>query len=295
VHGFSWSHDRELLAGIRGSYRLARIERPIALWDVQSGREITPDWLERHTHAVFAPSSAELLTLDEKGRVVVWPIAEVANPKQPAPTVPPFGEGYWTAVMSPDAEWIAAVATNDIALWKRSSLASGPRMLTGHTGSIRSMQFSADSQRLVSAGEDRTARVWEVSTDAPPVALTGGHSAALSWATFNPAGTLIATASADGSIRVWDAATLRTLAVLRWHGDAVNQVQFSPDGQWLLSASDDGTVRLGQCEPCGLTQDELRASVHELARMPHEQMQDVQREIAQATATFRLLTLFTRR
>ena len=267
----------------------------MVLWDVKSGREITPDWMENHRDAVFATRLDELLTLDENGSVVVWPFAHVADPVRPAPRLGPLGKNYTTAAMSPDGEWIAAIDANDIALWRRSAIAAGPRRLSGHQGAVRSVEFSRDGKWLVSAGEDRTARIWSMDASQPSRILGGGHSAALSSATFSPDGTLIATSSADRTIRVWNAASGRPLAVLRWHGDAVNRVQFSADGRWLLSASDDGTVKLGQCRPCTLTTAELRAMVPSLAVMPAEQTREVEQEIARSTARFSLRSLLTRR
>jgi transcription initiation factor TFIID subunit 5 len=51
-----------------------------------------------------------------------------------------------------------------IMLW---DIASGKRIkkLTGHTGFIYSLNFSADSGVLVSGGADSTVCVWDVNTD----------------------------------------------------------------------------------------------------------------------------------
>jgi WD40 repeat protein len=295
IFGLSWSHDGDLLAGTRGTYTIYPTNKPVVLWDVQSGREITPDWMENDREAVFASRLDELLTLDENGSVVIWPFAVLADPVRPAPSLGPLGKDYILAAMSPDGQWIAAIEANDIALWQRSAIGAGPRRLHGHQGAVRSVEFSPDSRSFVSAGEDRTARIWSIDANQPARILSGGHSAALSFATFSPDGTLIATSSADRTIRVWNAASGRPLAVLRWHGDAVNQVRFSADGKWLLSASDDGTVKLGRCRPCTSTSADLRAMVPSLAVMTEAQGKDLEQEIAQSTARFSLSSLLTRR
>lgn len=65
-------------------------------------------------------------------------------------------------------------------LW---DLGSGRRLkkMTGHTGFIYSVDFSADSNVLVSGGADGTVRVWDVnkdtSSDGAVAALTGGVDA----------------------------------------------------------------------------------------------------------------------
>jgi len=295
IYGLSWSRDGDLLAGTRGTYSIYRVEKPVVLWDVKSGREITPDWMESHRDAIFASKLDELLTLDKNGSVVVWPFAHVVDPEQPKPTLGPLGRDYSAAVMSADGRWIAAIDSNDVALWDRRAIDAGPRKLSGHHGAVRSIEFSPDSGSLVSAGEDRAARIWPVTSNQPPRILGGGHSAALASATFSPDGTLVATASADRTIRLWRAANGQPLALLRWHGDAVNRVQFSPDGKWLLSVSDDGTVKLGQCRPCMLPSSELGALVPRLAVMAEEQATELDEEIEQSTARFSLGALFSRR
>jgi WD40 repeat protein len=150
----------------------------------------------------------------------------------------------------------------------------------GHNGRVTSLQFSRDSNRLVTASNDRTARIWPVYSTAHPTVLGGGHSASLSGASFNSTGNRVVTGSSDNTIRVWNAETGKELAVLRRHGEGVNQVQFSPDDKWILSASDDGTVKLGQCAACDLTVQELRDRVSKLATLSESERAETDREIA---------------
>jgi WD40 repeat protein len=148
--------------------------------------------------------------------------------------------------------------------------------LSGHKGTIRSLQFSQDSQWLLTAGEDRTALIWRTDRSISPKELKGGHTGAIYSASFNPNGTRVATASIDGTIRLWDAETTKELVSLRWHSEGVNSVEFSPDGKWILSASDDGSVNLGRCEACALTVEELRQRVLTLAKLPDPELIEIQ-------------------
>src|SRR5262249_13835662 len=159
------------------TYSLYGVKNPVVLWDVKSRREITPGWMEKQHDAVFAPRLDELLTLDENGSVVVWGFADIVNPTRPAPRLGPLGKNYRAAAMSPNGEWIAAVEANDIVLWRRSALDGEPRRLCGHRGAVKTVEFSPDSQSLVSAGDDRTARVWSVDSQRPTRILDHGHSA----------------------------------------------------------------------------------------------------------------------
>ena len=82
------------------------------------------------------------------------------------------------------------------------------------------MAFSPDSSRLVSGGDDRTVRVWDVST-VETLWVMQGHEARVTRAAFSPAGLLIAPASEDRTVRFWDADTGEPLETGLNHEGAV--------------------------------------------------------------------------
>ncbi|MEJ2208465.1 MAG: BTAD domain-containing putative transcriptional regulator [Anaerolineae bacterium] len=117
------------------------------------------------------------------------------------------------------------------------------RILTGHDGRVWGLAYSPDGQRLATAGDDATVRVWNVHTGKQVLTLTG-HSATIHEVAFSPDGRRIATASFDDTARVWDAATGAELLVLSGHSDNVLDVAFSPDGARLATSSDDTTAKI---------------------------------------------------
>jgi WD40 repeat protein len=285
VSSLSWSGDGKFLLGLLSGEGIGPPTVPI-LWEADSRREITPNWLKQWQQAAFSAGASELVTMKvdgDMGTVAVWDIAALqVEAPQPKRQFPPIS-GPELTDLSPDGRWVA-VAENDnkLALWDLSEPESAPRILTGHRGIITSVQFSNDSNWVVTASNDYTARVWRVDqpADQPQwfVELAGGHREAVSFAAFNRDGRRVVTSSADGTIRVWDARDGRELGVLRWHSEGVNQARFDLEGKQILSASDDGTVRLGQCGACNDTIDELRAEVGKEAVFAPEEMEQLQRE-----------------
>lgn len=134
---------------------------------------------------------------------------------------------------SPDSRYAAASGEGTAYVW---DLSTGERVLTlqGHDGRVRSVRYSPDGQRILTAGEDQTARVWDAVTGEQLLTLTG-HEDVLWYATYSPDGQFIVTASDDQTARVWDASTGEQLQVLTDPDGTIYQADFSPDGQFVLT------------------------------------------------------------
>jgi WD40 repeat protein len=280
VSGLSWSADGRRLLGLQIIDGLVPEIRPI-LWDTETRHVVTPKWLEQWQMAAFSNGTEQFVTLKSDGEIAVWDAASLAA-TDPEPKLRiALKPGRAGARLSPDGKWIAAIEGDTVALWDAADPGAMPRVLKGHRGSIAEVKFSRDSQWVVTASKDRTARVWPVVNHpgAPAfVELAGGHGAALTSAAFNHDGSQVATSSADNTIRVWDARNGRELATLHWHGDAVNDVEFDAEGRSIISASDDGTVIMGRCEACNATIAQLYERGPEQAVLADDELRQVQAE-----------------
>src|SRR5262245_1579062 len=115
-------------------------------------------------------------------------------------------------------------------------------VLDDHDGFVYSAAFSPDGTRIVTASDDKTARIWDAAS-AKEIAVLR-HDDAVHSAAFSPDGSRIVTASNDETARIWDAATATETAVLRGHDDTVNSAAFSLDGSRIVTASNDNTARI---------------------------------------------------
>ncbi|MFC1766587.1 LamG-like jellyroll fold domain-containing protein, partial [Planctomycetota bacterium] len=156
--------------------------------------------------------------------------------------------------------------------------ASGENVMTlrGHHGSIQSAAFSADGSRIISSGDDKTIKLWDIpsspeqffiqtpspirsiwfSPDGRRFATAGRTWAALTlwdamtgvellrlgnahvWAcAFSPNAKHIVLAEGNNVVKIWDAETGEQRTVLRGHDYRVSAVVYSPDGKYIASSS----------------------------------------------------------
>ena len=116
--------------------------------------------------------------------------------------------------------------------------------------------YSRDGQRIATATDGNTARIWDAATG-KLVATLSGHGkstnkdilpAYINDIAFSPDGARVVTASDDETARIWDSTTGKTGAILSGHAGWVESAAFSPDGQRVVTASDDKTARIWNAE-----------------------------------------------
>lgn len=136
-------------------------------------------------------------------------------------------------------------------------------ILEGHLGPVSSATFSPDGGRIVTAGDDGTARLWD--GNGQPLAVLEGHAGTVYSAAFSPDGTRIVTAGTDEMARLWGNDG-RPLVVLEGHTDGVASATFNPDGTRIVTAGYDGTARLwaGDGQPLAVLEghtDEVQSAM----------------------------------
>jgi WD40 repeat protein len=151
------------------------------------------------------------------------------------------GERVTSVDLSPDGSRLVTGTTESLAIWAAPASRVG-RPLGKHSIPVRGARFSKDGTRIVTAGRDKSARIFDADTFRQLRRIDS--VAPLNAAAFSPDGLRIAAAAADGTARIFDASDGHEVLVLRGHGGPVNDVAFRLDGKLLVTASDDKTARV---------------------------------------------------
>ncbi|WKY10386.1 hypothetical protein Q1695_002609 [Nippostrongylus brasiliensis] len=136
--------------------------------------------------------------------------------------------------------------------------------LRSHLDSIRAMQFHPVEPVLITAGEDGTAKLWNLdsgkeksgsTSEIEPVYTFRGHIGPVLCMDLSPTGDHLFTGGNDGVICCWNVPSTtgdpyeaydpKVLSErLRGHKDAIWSIAYHSSDNRLVSASSDGTVRL---------------------------------------------------
>jgi WD40 repeat protein len=137
------------------------------------------------------------------------------------------------------------LASSSEALIQGLGLNHEQNRFMGHLGDVRSVEFDCNGQRIVSAGEDGTVRLWDVHSGQQIGEPMRGHEGYVRSAAFSSDGQLIVSAGQDGTIRLWDAKGGHEIGYpLIGHQGGVLSAMFSQDGERIVSSGEDGTIRL---------------------------------------------------
>ncbi|MCL6590464.1 MAG: protein kinase [Firmicutes bacterium] len=113
----------------------------------------------------------------------------------------------------------------------------------GHSAPVNSVCFSPDGTKVLSAGSDKTLRLWEVKNGGL-LKILKGHTHAVNSACFSPDGSCILSGSGDNTMIIWEAESGKKIKIMHGKGWPVIFACFSPDGRYILSGSSDKKLRL---------------------------------------------------
>ncbi|KEF33473.1 hypothetical protein RDMS_12400 [Deinococcus sp. RL] len=143
-----------------------------------------------------------------------------------------------TLAGDPQGQWLALGQEDGyISLIRYGEDKAQRRGRYGHF--CNDLAFSPDGHLLLSASEDRTARLWSVEERRELHQFTWQNRYADRVA-FSPDGSLLAVAFANGTVGIWESESGALVNLFSAGSGRATAIQFNPDGDLLLLAGDDG-------------------------------------------------------
>ena len=200
----------------------------IRLWDPGAGKDHTLYRGSEPENSVrFSPDGSLILAVGSDGWMRLWN----SRTMSPMRREPVSTRELLAAAFSPDGrEYAVSGKDGVIRVW---TVVGGPPLaeIAGQLSRVLDLGFGT-ADRLVSAGDDGTARIWNV--EHTQSWIEPGQPTAVD---FSPDGHYLAAAGYDGTVRVSDAATGRLQMSLP-SATGYSSAYFSPNGDALLIGSD---------------------------------------------------------
>ena len=146
--------------------------------------------------------------------------------------------------ISADGKLLAAAMEKSLHVWSLETGKTVGGETRGHTAAVSAVCFSPKGDRIVTASDDGTARIWN-GVSGRELHQLDHNSQWVRAATVSPDGALVATSGLDDKVGIWQMETGKSVHVLKGHGNAGGwrAVQFSANGSVLYSWGDDYKLR----------------------------------------------------
>jgi WD40 repeat protein len=246
--GFS-RDGRQVLSGSK--------DNTVQLWNTTTDRIVSlPGHKAPVTAVCFSPNNKLGLSGSKDRTVLVWDLSR----KTIIHTLTGHKNHIYSVSFSPDGKHaISAGKDETIKIWDvesgenedtldASRLSEQIRIKFGDCISVLdsvdagvlSVKYSPDGTKIISGGEDKMVKIWDVKTGIC-VQILRGHTGAVKSVCFSPDGRLALTGSVDKTLRIWEISSGECVCILGELNAYTKCLSFSPDGLKIVAASKDKT------------------------------------------------------
>lgn len=225
----------------------ANSDETLIVWDLEnidSAQGATTKHYQPVRGCAFSPDGSRAISTSEEKSLSVWDLNEN---KQISNFIGHHYNDFLDCAIHPDGK--AAVTTSSDNTLVVRSLETNEKLqqLLGHEvleypylGVFR-CAFSEGGTLLVSAGGDKTLRLWDTRSWSL-IGTLNGHGDRVFGCAISPSGKFIVSAGFDSTVRLWDTASREERDIFRGHKGPVYCCAVSPDDLHILSGGGGGTL-----------------------------------------------------
>lgn len=221
------------------------------IWDLRTGKT---EELSGHegavTDVVFNPDGSLLVTASQDETAGIW---SVRNGKMLAQLRGDTGNVESALFTSKGTTVLTGSDDGTVRFWSVAAdpvleVVGSPRPnVPSDRKALLSVAFDPSGEHLLTAGKDRTARVWDVNGGTPVRTMLNGQATG-DWvesARFDTSGRYVLAAGDDGKVRIWKFSSDGPPTILGGaEGRPLHDAAFSPDGRLVAAGGQMGTVRV---------------------------------------------------
>lgn len=119
--------------------------------------------------------------------------------------------------------------------------------LKGHGNYVNQTSWAPENNKLVSASQDGTVKIWDTAGNTAEITLSG-HRDVITSVKFSPDSQRLVTGSEDRRIHIWNPPSPEVQQSLRGHTAPIRSLSWSPDGTRLASGAEDKALIVWQTD-----------------------------------------------
>ncbi len=201
----------------------------------------------------FSPSGEEIVT-GNMDSVFIWSTADASVLRKMEGRSSRWGASSFSF----DGKYIASTLFGDCHVWNAST-GEEVTVLEGHLKNVTDVQFHPSKNMVITASEDRTAKIWNLPSGKEKISLQGYlndvdekilNDGYMYWVAFmneiklSPDGKYAAIGKMGNLAKLYDFYTGKPVQVFKGHEGIVISLDFSPNGKLLATGAADGTARI---------------------------------------------------
>jgi WD40 repeat protein len=181
----------------------------------------------------------------------IWQIQQTATgiALQESQTLSGHKDAIHALAFSPDSLTLATASYDgQIGLFAVNQIKPAQFINPAHQGIVEGVEFDHTGKQLVSSGQDRSLKLWNLQTSPPTSKNFPLANDTILWSSISPNGLKLVSVGREQSVDVYDSLSTQPLYHLTGHEQTIFRAVFAPDSQSVATISGDRTVKFWQLD-----------------------------------------------
>jgi WD40 repeat protein len=237
AYAVAWHPNGQILASGDESAR-------IFVWDIKTGKTIKQ--LRTHIRGIqalaFDATGTKLLSTGKDDVVKIYDLKTGKELR----SINGSGANFYSATYMAGGSFGVGTLNDGVRVYGPSGVA---RKFMGHADlAVWDFDFHPASNRLVTAGRDATAIIWDLKAN-KKIQTLRGHGDWVNHVRLTPNGKYAFTASTDRTVKIWDMKAMKSVGTLDNMASVGSPLAVTADGNYLIGVNLDDWMQVFTINP----------------------------------------------